>query len=62
MSVFGFCSTWINMQVYDGAEGRSNIKLKWISESLSFSVIYLGLNYYFMGKLTHLLQKYLLLL
>lgn len=61
MAVFGLCSTWVNMQVYDGAEGRSNIKLKWISESLSFSLIYWGIHSYFMGKLTHLLQKCLLL-
>ena len=51
MSLFWFCSIWINTQVYDRAEGRSNIKLKWISESLSFSLIYLGINSYLMGKL-----------
>lgn len=60
MSVFWFCSIWISMQVYDRAEGRNNIKLNWISESLSVSLIYLGINSYLMGKLT-LLQKYLLL-
>lgn len=62
MTVFGLCSTWINTQVYNGAEGRSNIKLKWISESLSFSLICWGTLSHLMGKLTHPLQKYLLLL